>query len=162
MRLEMRKVKMWMGRSAVLCVLLLALGCRQPQFASVEGVVTLDGVPMADVEVQFIPEPDQEIASPPTSAYTDANGRFQVAATGTYGVLIATHRVCINDATLMMPGGGLAVDPESGVPTQGQVKTRRAPRSRVPAIYSDAGRTPLRPIEIQPGQQTHDFALTTG
>lgn len=154
-------MKLGISRAALLCGLVLGLGCNQPQFASVEGVVTLDGVPMEDVEVQFIPEPDQDISSPPTSAYTDARGRFQVTATGTYGVLIGTHRVCINDATLMMPGGGLAVDPESGIPTEGRVKSRRVPRSRVPAIYSDANRTPLRAVDIRPGEQTHDFTLTT-
>lgn len=138
-------------------LLLLCLGCDAPPFASVVGVVTLDGQPLADVEVQFLPEPHQPFDGPPTSAYTDKNGRYQIAATRSSGVVVGTHRICINDATVMMPGAN--VDAESGIPTDSSPGASTRRRSRVPTIYSDATRTPFAPVKIQAGTQTKDLSL---
>jgi hypothetical protein len=137
-------------------ILALAAGCGGPRVATVEGVVTLGGRPLADVEVQFIPDPAQGTTGPPASAYTDKDGRYRIEAAGHAGVVVGKHRVCVNDATLMMPGGGVA-DPESGVPGAGPKAAPR--RSRVPAAYSDATRTPFAAVEVKPGTQTMDFAL---
>lgn len=135
-------------RVAPVLAVLLA-GCGGPPLASVEGTVTLAGRPLADVEVQFIPDPALGTRGPPASAYTDAAGKYRIVADGTAGVVVGRHRVCLNDATLMMPGGG-----EGG--------ERAGPRrSRLPAEYSDATRTPFKDVEVQPGTQTRDFALTT-
>lgn len=138
---------------------LLAIGCGGgPQFAAVEGVVTLGGKPLADVEVQFIPDPAQGTTGPPASAYTDRDGRYRIAATEKGGVVVGTHRVCINDATVMMPGGG--ADAESGGAAAGGKALQRRPR--FPVVYSDATRTPFGAVEIKPGSQTRDFALNPG
>jgi hypothetical protein len=123
--------------------------------ASVDGTVKLEGKPLADAEVQFIPDVTQGEKGPPASAYTDAEGRYRIFATGETGVVVWKNRVRINDATVMMPGGG--ADAESGVPgTAGAPKARR---NRVPAPYSDAARSPLGVVEILPGTQTRDFDL---
>ncbi|MGL4551752.1 MAG: hypothetical protein ACRC33_11235, partial [Gemmataceae bacterium] len=63
-----------------------AAGCGRP-LASVEGTVTLDGRPLPDAEVQFLPDPTQGTTGPPSSAYTDPDGRY---ATTT---VVGTHRV---------------------------------------------------------------------
>lgn len=136
-------------------------GCSGPQFASVEGVVTLDDKPLADVEVQFIPDPAVGTNGPPASAYTDRDGRYQIAATGASGAIVGKHRVCINDATIMMPGGGQTeadADMESGIPGRNAAK-QLPKRPRVPTVYSDATRTPIPTVEIQPGTQTRNFTL---
>lgn len=146
-------------RVVFLILVLFAAGCSGPQFASVEGIVTLDDKPVADLEVQFIPEPSTATSGPPASAYTDKDGRYRIVAAGTSGVGVGQHRVCINDATLMMPGGGKTdADPESGVP--GTTATNpQTKRSRVPTTYSDATRTPFLAIDIRPGTQTQNFTL---
>lgn len=145
-----------MNRLGVAALLLLAAGCgRTPPLATVEGVVTLGDRPLSDVEVQFIPDPAQGTSGQPVSAYTDRSGRYRIEAAGKTGVLVGKHRVCINDATIMMPGGGAS--PEDGQPAPGGVTPPR--KTRVPAVYSDATRTPFGSVEITPGTQTHDFPL---
>lgn len=130
-------------------------GCgRGPTFASVEGVVRLDGKPLADAEVQFIPDITQGATGPPASAYTDKDGRFRIAATDASGVVVGQNRVCVNDARAMMPGGG---DAESGVPVPGQSPPPRRPR--VPTVYADATRSPLGAIDIRPGSQSVPLEL---
>lgn len=141
-----------------LCALMLTLavaGCGSPPRATVEGVVTLDGKPLADVEVQFIPEPGQGGQPAPASGYTDKDGRYRIDATATGGVSVGTYRVCVNDAKLMMPGGG--TDPNDGMP--GAIPKTDARRSRVPQIYSDATQTPHRNVAVRPGVQTVDLDL---
>lgn len=138
-----------------LTLVLLAAGCGGPQRATVEGVVTLDGKPLADVEVQFIPEAGQRGGESPASAYTDEAGHYRIEAGGSGGVCVGPNRVCVNDAKLMMPGGG--TDPNDGTP--GAVPKTGPRRSRVPEIYSDATRNPYRAVAIRPGVQTVDFDL---
>lgn len=146
-------------RPSLLILALFLGGCSAPHYATVEGTVTLDGKPLADLEVQFIPEPTTATGRPPISAYTDEDGRYRIEATGTSGVSVGKHRVCINDATLMMPGGGkMDVDPDSGAPGAPGVN-QQTKRSRVPNTYSDATRTPFQAVDIRPGTQTQNFAL---
>jgi hypothetical protein len=134
---------------------LLTVGCGGPQRATVEGIVTLDGKPLADVEVQFIPESEQGRGATPASGYTDEAGRYRIEAAGAGGVCVGPNRVCVNDAKLMMPGGG--TDPNDGTP--GAVPKAGPRRSRVPQIYSDATQTPHRNVAVRPGVQTVDLAL---
>jgi len=141
-----------------LCILLIALfitGCSGPQRATVEGVVTLDGKPLAEVEVQFIPEPEQGRSAVPASGYTDESGRYRIEAASSGGVCVGPNRICVNDARLMMPGVG--TDPNDGTP--GADRKAGPRRSRVPEVYSDATRTPHRDVDIRPGVQTVDLAL---
>lgn len=140
------------------CGLMLALvlaGCGGQQRATVEGVVTLDGKPLADVVVQFIPEPEQGRGATPASAYTDEAGRYRIEASGSGGVCVGPNRVCVSDARLMMPAGG--ADPSDGTP--GAAPKIAPRRSRVPEVYSDAARTPHRAVAVRAGVQTVDLDL---
>jgi len=141
-----------------LMLIVLVAGCGSPPRATVEGVVTLDGKPLPDVEVQFIPEPEQGPGGVPASGYTDESGRYRIEASGSGGVSVGPNRICINDARLMMPGGGGA-DPNDGTP--GAERKAEPRRSRVPEVYSDATRTPHRAISVTTGVQTIDLALKT-
>jgi len=138
-----------------LALALVVVGCGSPERATVEGVVTLDGKPLADVEVQFIPEPEQGHGAVSASGYTDERGRYRIESGGTGGVCVGLNRICVNDARLMMPGGG--TDPNDGTPG---AKAAAGPlRSRIPEVYSDATRTPHRAVSIKSGVQTFDLAL---
>ena len=134
-----------------------ASGCQRVEFASVNGLVTLDGKPIPDVEVQFLPVPNQRVNHPPTSAYTDADGEYTIVGTKEYGVLVGIHNVCINDATVMMPKSSLGAD--DGMQPSGD-RTRNTPRkSRIPRAYSDSSQTPFNEIEIPVGSHRRDFAM---
>ncbi|MGL6076111.1 MAG: hypothetical protein ACRC8S_18285 [Fimbriiglobus sp.] len=142
----------------VICgfVLLFLVGCGAEK-VPLTGVVTLDGQPLADVEVQFIPEPDGQSDAPTVSVYTDKTGRYEVSTRDSVSLQPAKYRVCINDATLMMPRGN--ADPASGEP--GRQTVAETKRSRVPVAYSDVTKTPFRDILISTAQPNHDFSLVS-
>ena len=142
-----------------IAIVVTTIGCQRAEFESVHGIVTLDGKPLPDVEVQFLPLPNQSTNHPSTSAYTDASGEYSIIATGSYGVLVGVHNVCINDATVMMPSANLGAD--DGSQPLGEKVRRTKSKSRVPQIYSDAQKTPFSKIEIREGSPQRDFALVS-
>ncbi len=144
---------------ALLAVATSVNGCQTADFASVQGVVTLDGKPLADIEVQFLPVPNQRTNHPSTSVYTDADGKYSIVASGDYGVLIGIHHVCLNDAMVMMPTSNAGQE-DGTLASEGIARTVKR-KSRVPAIYSDSLGTPFKNIEINSQSVTQDFALVS-
>ena len=142
-----------------IAIVATTIGCQRPGFESVYGIVTLDGKPLPDVEVQFLPLPNQSTNHPSTSAYTDASGEYSIIATGSYGVLVGVHNVCINDATVMMPSSNLGAD-DGSQPTGGKAKKTKS-ICRISQIYSDDQKTPFSQIEIRSGSPQHAFALVS-
>jgi hypothetical protein len=83
--------------SPLLLVLsLCCAGCSRGEkfvLVPVEGVVTLDGEPLADARVVFFPSPQGR----PSSGRTDADGRFQLSyLEGQMGALAGKHKVSIS------------------------------------------------------------------
>src|SRR5206468_1991369 len=82
------------------------MGCsRGPQFAEVNGTVTLNGRPLSDMEVVFLPDPAAGTVGPTSTAYTDEKGHYQLVTNkGQRGAVVGTHRVCFRDlAALPLP-----------------------------------------------------------
>ena len=131
--------------SLISVVAVLAAGCGPgtPQLAPVEGVVTVAGRPVANLEVVFVPEPGT--AGREVAAYTGTDGRYRVPhdQAGGVGVPVGSHRVLVRDADmyLVQPGG---VDQESGEQVSGGKDAKSARKmSRVPLTYGDAAKTGL-------------------
>jgi hypothetical protein len=139
-------------------------GVKRP-YGGVEGTVTLDGQPLANVEVVFLPDPEKANTGKRSVALTDAQGRYRLSSdAGQEGAPVGFHRVCINDLLAGPPGaaagpapveptGALAGAPDLGAQRQGER------RSRFPPEYGSALSTPLRDIEIKPGSQRIDLAV---
>jgi hypothetical protein len=126
------------GPTAQLIVCLVALtlgGCsRGVPLGQVEGTVRLDGAPISDVMVTFIPE-DRKL--PQSTAFTDSDGRFHLRCNnGSMGAAIGRHRVVVIDAA-QAPSGKTKDDDE--LP-----EGKDAPASRIPVNYGRADKTPLR------------------
>jgi hypothetical protein len=119
----------------LLAVATSVTGCQRADFASVQGIVTLDGKPLADIEVQFLPVPNQRTNHPSTSVYTDADGKYSIVASSGYGVLIGTHHVCLNDAMVMMPTSSAGQE-DGTLASEGKARTakRKAEYLRSTAI----------------------------
>lgn len=146
-----------------LACLSAAAGCsRGPRFADVEGRITLNGRPLPDMEVLFLPDPKEGTLGPPSSGYTDEKGHYQLATNkGQRGAVVGTHRVCVRDLTTL-PTPPL-LDAEGNRDRAGSKGAKPPSKvSRVPAPYTSSHETPLRAIEVKPGGQTLDFEVGSG
>jgi hypothetical protein len=142
-------------------------GCgRIPPLGTVSGVVTLDGKPLPDIEVQFLPDPVQGTRGATASCYTDEQGRFKLFTQRheKEGALVGTHRVVFVDIAALPDPGGLpgmagpgAQDP--ALLAAAPPKRQKPRKNRIPAIYTDPNQTPYRTIEVHKGDQTLDFDL---
>ncbi len=129
--------------AASMLLLAVVAGCGPagPTLGRVEGTVTLDGKPLAEARVCFYPEGGGRTAE----AVTDAQGHYVLSYTGHgTGALAGPNKVSIS--TYQEP-----VSQDDGT-TQGGVP------EKVPAKYNKQS-TLIR--DVQPGQQTIDFALTS-
>jgi hypothetical protein len=154
---------------AVPALLLLALptclaSCKSEQiYGEVEGTVTLEGKPLADVEVVFLPDPEKGNTGKRAVAFTDAKGRYRLASDGgRAGAPVGFHRVCVNDLRAGPSGAPVVVTDDAKAPAGTANPSSKSPerkRGRFPDVYSSAGATPLRDIEIKPGPQSIPIEL---
>jgi hypothetical protein len=102
------------GRAAARLAFPLAVagavtGCNDKglNLASVEGVVTLDGTPVSDAGLVFMPADPSR--GPPASGATDAEGKFTLMTANQAGAIIGEHRVAISktEATAIPQQRGL-------------------------------------------------------
>jgi hypothetical protein len=126
---------------ALALALVLVGGCRQGwQYnEQVEGTVKLDGAPVANALVRFVPD-DPKIQGPASSGYTDEKGHFTLACeNGKPGAVLAKHNVLV----LAGRGGDEAA------------ATRRV---NIPAAYGSPLNTPLQ-VEVTADKHTYDLDL---
>ena len=80
----------------LLCIMSLGAvsGCnRGPQFGEVSGTVTLNGKPLSDLEVVFLPDP-KDTSGPTSTAYTNEKGHYQLVTNkGQRGAVVGTQRL---------------------------------------------------------------------
>jgi hypothetical protein len=79
------RLRAWAG------ILLIAVcGCGTSEYSSTEGVITLDGIPLANATVFFY-APNM----PPAAATTDESGRYRVETGGTIGMMPGEYSVTV-------------------------------------------------------------------
>ena len=122
---------------------LTLIGCSGdsgPELAEVTGTVTLDGSPVAGVNLQFTPESED---GSPSYGVTDADGQYELLySIDRSGAMPGKHRVEI-----------LPAEPntdDSGKPVASSVMTL------IPTRYTQPG---TLTADIQSGSNTVDFAL---
>ena len=135
-------------------LLLLCSACGRRSWAmneQVEGTVKLDGTPLANVMVQFVPDLDPKVQAPQSSAVTDEKGHFVLTCDNKKpGAVIGKHNVLV----LAGRGDNSAPDPDAP-PEQAVPKSKRP---AVPQAYTVTSRTPLK-ISVTGDQHTYDLAL---
>ncbi len=84
--------------TSCLFALVIIVGCKGDglNLAPAEGVVTLDGQPVADAGVMFLPVSPKQ--GPAASGATDQQGRFTMMTNNREGAPVGDHRVSINKA----------------------------------------------------------------
>jgi hypothetical protein len=126
-------------------VILAAGGCGgSVALAPVEGVVTLDGQPLADASVSLGPTKATEPG--PFVGTTDASGKFTLGAVDNPGGGAAPGEYLVMITTVKQTGSGLESDPP---PTQREV---------VPMAYRDGTTKFTVPAE---GTTSANFTMTS-
>src|SRR5262245_5469525 len=80
----------------------LGAGCgeRGPKLEQVEGRVLLDGKPLKNILVTFLPDPNESTFGPNSTAITDEDGHYRLVCEEKArrpGVIAGTHRVTLID-----------------------------------------------------------------
>lgn len=97
---------------AAVTLLMTAVGCSGSAYVPVSGVVKVDGQPYGKAVVTFQPMATQGTTAPGrgSSAYTDANGRFELISDDNKGAVVGKHLIRImtrgNDIEGASPEGG--------------------------------------------------------
>lgn len=135
-------------------LLLFLAGCgnRGPAFNDkVEGTLTVDGAPLGQAMVQFVPDPQPGVDAPPSTGLTDANGRFLLMHDRNKpGAAVGKHHVVILQ-------GRAEANPDD--PAAPAVPAQTAPK--LPQVYTMAGRTPLQ-VEVTADRHIYDLTASAG
>jgi hypothetical protein len=127
-------------------LLALSAGCSRQVFTdTVEGTLTLEGAPLADVHVEFVPEVPEGTSAPGSSAVTDAKGFFRLTRNDNQkpGALVGKHRVVVF----------------AGRPAQSKDDMNAGSASLVlPPVYANASKTPLT-VEVTQDHKTYELRL---
>jgi hypothetical protein len=125
---------------AALCVSVLALGCgREPyRLAPVAGTVAMDGKPLPNVHVSFVPLGTAENSNPgPGSrALTNAQGQFNLTTTtGRLGAVVGKHRVSI-EAEQPAAASAAGEQSDGAESREAMLKRIQASLEAIPAKYN--------------------------
>lgn len=128
---------------ALLVAVLLATGCeKSPQFGRVQGTVTMNGQPLDQVRVVFLPDPESGNRGAISRSITDDQGKYDLVYsqdTEKRGAIVGWQRVVVEDI-------------------KGENNRDRFYPIRVPENYSSSAKTPLR-YEVKPEEQTFDIDI---
>jgi hypothetical protein len=136
------------GGVLALAALITLAGCGGPAGVSVDGLVTLDGAPLADALLEFAPA-DAGAALGGASARTDAQGKFQVASSpqlrllpGTYGVRVS--KWVDKKSKQTVPAGDVE-----------QLKLANLALNVLPYRYSNPGANAPVQVDLKPGSNAN-------
>ncbi len=129
---------------ALLAGLAAVAGCdRGPELAVVTGTVTLNGVALDEIRVEFMPDPEKGNVAATSTAETDAEGKFTLTwpGTGKPGAAVGWHRVVLWDYK--------------------SINSRDNPMApRISDQFNVASKTPIRQ-EVKSGEQSIELKLET-
>ena len=136
-------------------------GCKQvpPPVTEAEGTVLLDGKPLPQAQVEFVPELRNFGAEMNSIAVTDDQGHFQLTCTYKQqpGAVVGKHRVLVTDPPT--PPEYRSQDERTQAKfAQYLAKLKNRP---IPEVYGTLAKTPLV-LDVKPGQKTYDLQLTRG
>ncbi|MBN2580086.1 MAG: hypothetical protein JXB10_13940 [Pirellulales bacterium] len=134
-------------------------GCSQnPPSAMVEGTLRLNGSPLDNCLVTFLPEAGQDIQGPPATGLTDQRGVYRLRC-GNHqeGAVVGRHRVTVQDLSVSTgvrrrDHGTVDADADDAAPPP------PVRHSRVPEKYASSAKTPLHK-EVKPGRQIIDLDI---
>jgi hypothetical protein len=143
----------------VAAVVLALAGCAKgpPPVTEVSGVVLLDGQPLPQAKVEFVPELSNFGAEMNSTAITDDQGRFTLtcAYKQQSGAVVGKHHVLVSERPT--PGEFRAQDEQTQA-RYGQYLAKLKNRP-IPAAYGKLGTTKLV-VEVTADQKTYELKLS--
>jgi hypothetical protein len=138
-----------------LCLVAAGAGCnRGPTYEinpQVRGAVTMDGKPLANVIIQFVPAPTEQqphLQSPLSSGSTDEQGNFELRLdNGQRGAVIGKQKVVV-----IAGRSGREVNGEPAKPTT-EAASKNPP---IPPQFTVASDTPF---SLQVTKDQHDYKV---
>jgi len=131
-----------MTRIVCLLLALVTVGCGSRRTLPVEGVVLLDGKPLAGASVQFIPEDKGRAAT----GETDASGRFMMSTFKPRdGALAGSYKVVISPPTGAIDKTQYA-SAEDAMSAASRMPKKESPKPSFPQKYSRPDQTPLTQV----------------
>lgn len=142
--------------AALLASTILGCGQRGPKMGSIKGKVTLDGKPIAQAVVTFMPEE----GGPASSGMTADDGTYRVACPLGEGAVVGKHRVSVRSQPPIPAMAGQVPDEDDPNYNPAWDASARAPAfvERIPARYNT--KTELV-RDVKPGENIIDLELTT-
>jgi hypothetical protein len=116
----------------------------------VEGTVKLDGAPLANVFVQFVPDVDPKVQAPTATGTTDDKGKFKLAFDDQKPGAVVGKNVVVVVRGRTAGGGVDDRDPQGRQAASG---------AAIPQAYSLAAKTPLS-VEVTADRHTYDLTLS--
>ena len=140
-------------------VLVVLAGCGgDARVAPVLGVVTLEGEPVPDASVTFMPKEGGR----PAFGITDSDGKFELTtfAAGD-GAVIGSHAVAISAVDEQVSDKAEALGEEFGSLSElMQPKPQQKQTWRIPPVYSESGSSGLE-FDVKRGERNQaDFELS--
>ena len=136
-------------------------GCAKvpPPVTDAEGTVLLDGKPLPQAQVEFVPELRNFGAEMDSLAVTDDRGHFHLTCTYKQqpGAVVGKHHVLVSEPPTPAEFGSQDERTQAKF-AQYMAKLKNRP---IPEAYGTLGKTPLV-VEVKPGQTTYDLQLTRG
>jgi hypothetical protein len=154
----MERIATLLAGCSLTCLVVIIAGCNRapsgPPLVPAEGVVALDGKPLAAADVMFIPQ--GETPGQAAVARTGADGKFQLLSADRKqkGAAVGNYKVIVSK--LVKPDGSDYVpDPSAGPIDTGGF------RELLPAAYTDQLQTPLSADVPAGGTKTLEFKLNS-
>jgi hypothetical protein len=132
--------------------LLVVFGCSSHiEFNDkVEGTVKLDGAPLANVLVEFVPNLKSRDQAPMSRATTDATGHFTLMCSNERpGAVVGKHNVLVRTGR----GGRAGADEMDAPPADGNTA---GGRPVIPGEYASAAKTPIK-IDVTADKHSYEI-----
>lgn len=145
-----------LGATALCAAALFLSGCSQapPPIVPAEGVVLLNGQPLASAQVEFVPMHPNLGMEYVAIGTTDDKGRFQLTCKGKPGACAWENRVTVTEAPLPEKARGM-----SGEAQMEMSRYYRGLKNRpIPEQYANVARTPLV-VKVAAGQTEYKLEL---
>ncbi len=148
----------WTAAACSLTVL-LTLGCakKPPEVVPVQGILTLDSLPLENAEVKFYPSTPGVDGNYIASGVTDANGRFVLKLVGSQanGACIGNNQVTVTEGPIPDELRGGSEEAQKAVFAYRESQKNRP----IPSGYSNLVQSGLV-VEVVKGQSDYKIELS--